>query len=51
MSSLSEQIAGGERSIRGVMEGDSTPSEFIPRLAALNASAERLYRNFRAAAS
>ncbi len=25
------------RSVRGVMEGDSTPSEFIPRLAQLNA--------------
>ncbi len=27
----------GGRTITGVMEGDSTPSEFIPRLAALNA--------------
>lgn len=30
----------GGRTITGVMEGDSTPSEFIPRLAALNASGE-----------
>ncbi|MEP1124273.1 MAG: NAD(P)-dependent alcohol dehydrogenase [Ilumatobacter sp.] len=30
----------GGRTITGVMEGDSTPSEFIPRLAALNAAGE-----------
>ena len=27
----------GGRTITGVMEGDSTPNEFIPRLAQLNA--------------
>lgn len=30
----------GGRTIKGVMEGDSTPSEFIPRLAQLNADGE-----------
>ena len=30
----------GGRTITGVMEGDSTPSEFIPRLAQLNANGE-----------
>lgn len=30
----------GGRTITGVMEGDSTPSEFIPRLAQLNADGE-----------
>jgi aryl-alcohol dehydrogenase len=28
------------RTITGVMEGDSTPSEFIPKLAALNAAGD-----------
>ncbi|MDQ1397156.1 MAG: aryl-alcohol dehydrogenase, partial [Acidimicrobiaceae bacterium] len=30
----------GGRTIRGVMEGDSRPSEFIPKLAELNARGE-----------
>ncbi len=33
----------GGRTITGVMEGDSTPNEFIPRLAALNADGQFPY--------